>query len=112
MLGVDTDPIAVEATVANARRNHVTRRVRAARGSLAMAGGPFDLVLANLIASLLVGLAGGLAAAVRPGTGRLLASGIFIDREPDVRAAFESAGLTVIGRSHETDWVALEARVP
>jgi ribosomal protein L11 methylase PrmA len=46
VLGVDIDPIAVEATVANARRNHVARRVRA-RWFPADAGGPFDVVLAN-----------------------------------------------------------------
>ena len=32
--GVDTDPIAIEATAANARRNAVVRRVRAREGSL------------------------------------------------------------------------------
>ena len=45
-------------------------------GSLPSGAGPFDLVAANLIASVLVGLAGDLAAELRPG-GRLLASGIF-----------------------------------
>ena len=40
------------------------------RGSLPVAGGPFDLVLANLVAGLLVDLASELAAAVRPGDGR------------------------------------------
>ena len=33
---------------------------------------------------------------LRP-AGRLLASGIFIDREPEVRSAFEAAGLEVVG---------------
>ena len=42
--------------------------------------GPFDLVVANLIASVLVARAADLAAELRPG-GRLLASGIFVDRE-------------------------------
>ena len=65
-------------------------------------------MLANLIAGLLVPLARALHDELRPG-GRLLASGIFIDREGDVRAAFEAAGLTVVGRSDEGDWVALEA---
>jgi ribosomal protein L11 methylase PrmA len=38
----------------------------------------------------------------------LLAGGIYRDREPEVRAAFESAGLRVVGRMAEEDWVALE----
>ena len=41
--------------------------------------------------------------------GRILASGIFRDREGDVRAAFEAAGLHVARRWAEEDWVALEA---
>ena len=140
---VDTDPIAVEATRENAARNGVAVTVRT--GSLPVAGGPFDLVLANLVASLLVAMAPDLAAALRPagaprrhgsphpaasaprlpgpaggpgvptdraGGGRLLASGIFVDREPEVVAAFEAAGLRIVGREQETDWVALDVERP
>ena len=57
VVGVDTDPIAVEATIANAAPNHVARAVQAREGTLPTAGGPFDVVLANLIAGLLVRLA-------------------------------------------------------
>lgn len=108
VLGVDTDPIAIEATAANARRNAVARRIRARHGTLPSGGGPFDVVLANLIASLLIELAAALRAELRPG-GTLLASGIFVDREADVRAAFDGADLHVTRRSGEGDWVALEA---
>ena len=107
-LGLDTDPIAIEATIANARRNALVRRLRAREGSLPSGEAPFDVVLANLIAGLLVPLAAGLGDELRPG-GVLLASGIFVDREGDVRAAFEAAGLEVRGRTAEGDWVALEA---
>jgi len=107
VLGVDTDPIAVEATAANARRNRVARRVTARRGSVPAPGGPWDLVLANLIASVLIALAPHLRDALRPG-GRLLASGIFIDREADVAAAFAEAGLSIVARTGEGDWVALD----
>jgi ribosomal protein L11 methyltransferase len=107
-LGLDTDPIAIEATIANARRNALVRRLRAREGSLPSGQAPFDVVLANLIAGLLVPLAPGLGDELRPG-GVLLASGIFVDREDDVRAAFEAAGLEVTGRTAEGDWVALEA---
>jgi len=115
LLGVDTDPIAVEATASNARLNRLTGplpdRIRVRRGSLPSGEGPFDLVLANLIASLLVELAGLLHAELAPG-GRILASGIFRDREGDVRAAFESVGLRLGRRWAEEDWVALEAVRP
>lgn len=115
VLGVDTDPIAIEATEANVRRNHLVRRVHASRASVPLPGAlaarhdPFDLVLANLIASLLVELAPALADALRPG-GRLLASGIYVDREPEVVAAFDAVGLGIIHREQLTDWVALDVR--
>jgi len=108
VLGLDVDQIAVEATDANARRNRVRRAVRARAGSLPSGEPPFDLVLANLIASLLVTLAPALAAELRPG-GTLLASGIFRDREHEVRAALETAGLVVGWRDADGDWIALEA---
>jgi len=107
-LGLDTDAIAIEATTANARRNRLVRRLDAREGSVPSGEAAFDVVLANLIAGLLVPLAEGLARELRPG-GHLLASGIFIDRETDVRDAFEAAGLEVRGRTSEGDWVALEA---
>ena len=113
---VDTDIIAVEATHENAARNGVS--VHATQGSLPIDGGPFDLAFANLVASLLVELAAPLAEAVRPGDGssgsggRLLASGIFIDREPEVRRAFAAAGLRVVRREQETEWVVLDLERP
>ena len=108
LLGVDTDPIAVEATAANAALNGLTRRIRVRKGSVPTGDGPFDLVLANLIASLLVQLAVPLSNELAPG-GTILASGIFRDREGDVRAAFEGSGLAIRRRWAEEDWVALEA---
>jgi ribosomal protein L11 methyltransferase len=108
LLGVDPDPIAVKATATNARLNGLTRRIHVRQGSVPTGEPPYDVVLANLIASLLVELAPLLRAEIAPG-GRIIASGIFHNREADVRAAFESAGLTLGRRWAEDDWVALEA---
>ena len=110
-LGVDIDPIAVEATVANARHNRVGKRVRAREGSIPSGEGPFDTVLANLIAGVLMEIAPDLAGELVPG-GTLVGSGIFIDREPATRRALEAAGFEIVRRSDETDWVALEAVLP
>lgn len=109
VVGVDTDPIAIEATTANAARNRLARRIKVHRGSLPSGAGPFDVVLANLIAGVLVPLAPLLRDELRPG-GTLLASGIFVDREAEVTAAFEAAGLGSVDRSAEGEWVALEVR--
>ena len=62
----------------------------------------------NLIAGVLVPLAGALRNELHPG-GTLLASGIFIDREAAVVSAFEAVGLAIRDRSAEGEWVALAA---
>jgi ribosomal protein L11 methyltransferase len=110
-LGVDTDPIAVASTTANARRNRLARRLHAREGSVPTDPGSFDVVLANLVAGVLIPLAPLLCEELRSG-GTLLASGIFADRETEVTTAFEAAGLEPAGRSVEGDWVALELRRP
>ena len=108
-LGVDTDPIAIDATLANAGRNDLAGSIAAREGSLPSGEPPFDVVLANLIAGVLIPLAPLLRAELASG-GALLASGIFIDREADVVAAFAAAGLAITARDVEGDWVAVEAR--
>jgi ribosomal protein L11 methyltransferase len=108
VLGVDTDPIAIEATDANAARNGLAGRIRARAGSLPSAAPAHDVVLANLIAAVLIELAALLRDELRPG-GTLLASGIFVDREAAVRESFDAVGLEVTGRTSEGDWIALEA---
>jgi ribosomal protein L11 methyltransferase len=107
VLAVDVDPIAVASSTSNAARNKLGRRIRVREGSAPSGEGPFDVVLANLVATLLVQLADGIVADLRPG-GTLLTSGIFVNREPDVVAAFEARGVRITGRRAEGDWVALE----
>lgn len=107
-VGLDTDPIAIGSTAANARRNRVIRSVRVREGTLPSGDAAFDLVLANLIAGLLVPMAASLRDELRPG-GTLVASGVFRDREQDVRGAFEGAGLAIVERGIEGDWVRLTA---
>ena len=111
VLAVDVDPIAVEASASNARRNRLVRVVRVREASSPSGEGPFDVVLANLIASLLITLADGLVEDLRPG-GTLVASGIFLTREAGVVEAFGARGLGVVNRWAEGDWVALEMLRP
>jgi ribosomal protein L11 methyltransferase len=106
--GMDTDPIAVEATAANAARNGLEGSIAAGEGSLPTGSSPFGVVLANLIAGVLVPLAPQLRAELADG-GALVASGIFVDREAEVADAFVAAGLAITGRDAEGDWIALEA---
>jgi ribosomal protein L11 methyltransferase len=109
VLALDTDELAVQAAISNARRNRVARRVRVRQGSVPSGEPPFDLVLANLVAGLLVELAPRLADELAP-TGRLVVSGIVAARGRQVTTALASAGLAAAGREHDEGWVAIEAR--
>jgi ribosomal protein L11 methyltransferase len=111
-VAIDTDPLAVEATLTNAERNGVAARVVAREGSLPEATDEqHGLVLANLVASVLVELAPRLAThAARGGT--VLASGIIAPRADEVERAFAAAGLVVEGRREDGEWVSLRLGWP
>jgi ribosomal protein L11 methyltransferase len=104
---LDTDPVAVAATLDNAGRNGVAERLLARAGSLEeQCDDPYPLVLANLVAAVLVGLASPLAAHVARG-GTLLASGIIAERGDEVRSALAAAGFTLEERLDDGEWVSL-----
>jgi len=69
-------------------------------------GQQFDLILGNLIAKVLVIVSNDLAAALKPG-GLLITSGIIINREDEVALALAAAGLRLLERHQEGEWVAL-----
>ena len=104
---VDIDPLAVDAARETARRNGVADRVRVSEGSVPAAG-RYDLVLANLTADLLQGLASELAGAALPG-GRLIASGFLSAREQEVADALAEAEFGVAQAQSEDEWSALLA---
>jgi ribosomal protein L11 methyltransferase len=69
-------------------------------------GAPFDLIVGNLIAKVLVIVSSDLAAALKPG-GLLITSGIIIYREDEVALALAASGLHPVARHEEGEWVAL-----
>jgi ribosomal protein L11 methyltransferase len=106
-IGLDTDPLAVEAAMANAERNGLADRLVASVGTLPETPtASYPLVLANLVAVVLVDLAPRLAAHVARG-GVLLASGILGTKADAVIAALAVAGLEVVTRLDDGEWVSL-----
>jgi ribosomal protein L11 methyltransferase len=86
--------------------------VRVEEGSLAQAEGLFDLVLVNILASVISEMAEqGLAERVTPG-GMLVAAGLVADQEAEVAEALCRSGLTSFGRRQMEDWVTLEVLRP
>lgn len=126
---VDNDPLAVEVAGQNIARNQVASQVQTAVASLGagrrmghwlategnganavadvseFADG-YDLIVANLIARALRMMAKDLVAVLRPG-GLLISSGIILEREAEVKAAFAETGLHEQARRQEGEWVAL-----
>ncbi|ABC63528.1 50S ribosomal protein L11 methyltransferase [Erythrobacter litoralis] len=77
--------------------------------SLIAARGPYDLLIANILAGPLVDLAGDFAAHVAPG-GHLLLAGLLETQEARVRAAYRRAGFRLAKRLVNGDWSILWMR--
>jgi ribosomal protein L11 methyltransferase len=109
VVAIDVDPVAVTATTGNAEANGVADRIAVATTPVAEVPGAFDLVVANIGAAVLRGLAPELVARVRPG-GRLLLAGLLAAQADDVAVSF--TGAVEAGRVEELGWVAVELTVP
>ena len=104
MVGVDIDPQAVDAAVANAERNAVTAQCRF-HDSAAPVDGLFDVVVANILSNPLKMLAPALAGHVRPG-GWLVLSGILAEQAEEMCALYSTYLPTALADSRE-GWVCL-----
>jgi ribosomal protein L11 methyltransferase len=110
VLAVDNDPVAVEIARSNVITNGVREAVRVVRGSLAEASGDYDLVVVNILASVIVRmLQEGLAARMCPG-GILIIAGIIASQESEVVTALERESLAPVSRLQREDWVCLVAK--
>jgi len=115
----DIDPVCGPVVAENAARNRI--RIGARPGQLAIAVaagmddrllrecGPYDLLIANILAGPLVELAPDFADAVSP-RGNLLLAGLLTTQERAVRAAYRAAGFAFVNRIVVGDWSMLWLR--
>jgi ribosomal protein L11 methyltransferase len=115
----DIDHVCLDVVADNARANAVPLGARP--GELTMlvadgmyhpllsARGPYDLILANILAGPLIGLAPDFARSLVPG-GHLLLAGLLESQEPQVRRACRRAGLRLAARLVNGDWSILWLR--
>jgi ribosomal protein L11 methyltransferase len=115
----DIDAVCIDVVEENARLNGVT--MGAGPGALTMtvadgmahpllaARGPYDLVIANILAGPLIALAPDFARALVPG-GHLLLAGLLETQEPQVRTACRRAGMRLAARLVNGDWSILWLR--
>jgi len=109
VLGIDTDPVAVEVAAKNAKQNGVAAAFRAEGTPLSRVEGEFDLVLGNLIAEILVDLSDAIVARCAPG-GRMILSGILTEKSGWVAEEYGRHGASVIGDATDGEWSALLLR--
>lgn len=107
----DIDPDAVHVSALNCRINRLHTRIRPVvsdgldRRELNRPG-KFDLVIANILAGPLRRLAPGIARIVAPG-GDVILSGLLVEQETAVLAAYRRQGLFLRGRKRLDGWSTL-----
>jgi ribosomal protein L11 methyltransferase len=106
--GIDHDPEACRAARANCARNGVADRVRISDALQAVAE-PFELIVANLLSSLLIDMAPTLTELVAR-DGELIASGILTSEAPALATAFQSHHLREHDRVVAGEWTTLAFR--
>ncbi len=114
VLATDIDPVATEVAAANVRLNGASDLVECVTATgfghpAFSALGPFDLVVANILAGPLIELAPDMARHLKPG-GSLVLSGILDRQEAAVLAAYAAAGLRHIRTLHREGWVAIQLK--
>jgi ribosomal protein L11 methyltransferase len=108
-VAIDVSPDAVSATTDNARRNGVADRVQVGSTPCHRLRGPYDVVVANLLAPTLIALSGDLRRLLAPG-GRLVVSGILARAHSHVVSALEP--LVVVAVDELDGWAAVTLRHP
>ena len=113
---IDNSSVAVESAIANAAINGLSDKITVVQGLLDEAeaerlAGQFDLVLVNILAHIIGGMAPQLAQITAPG-GLVIASGIIEARRPDAELPLVAAGLALVDQSMIDDWLVLIFRKP
>lgn len=106
---VDNDPEATDTTRENAEHNALADRLEIATATAAELTGEFDLILANIRPSVLVPIAGQIAARLAPG-GLAILSGILGEEADEVLPAYAAVGLHLHARADLNEWCALHLR--
>ena len=108
VLAVDTDPLATENVVENARLNNVSG-IRAETRSLTGTDTSYDVTVANIVRHVLARILPLLVASVRS-RGHVIMGGLLDTEESLFVDTVEGAGLNIVEITREAEWVGLIAR--
>lgn len=103
---IEIDPDAIGNAEENVERNAVSDRVRVIEGDASVLlplVAPIDLILANIISSVLRDLLPTFALALAPDGHAILSGMLFTERDDMIRA-FEDNGWTMVAEDHEDAW--------
>lgn len=107
VLAVDIDEAAVRTAQQNVLNNGEARRIEVQKGVLDdIPQQPFDLILINIIADVILSLTGSIRNYTHGNT-RIILSGIIKDRRDEVVAAWEAEGFRLMEEEKMGEWVAL-----
>lgn len=110
VLASDIDPMAVRVARENVRINGFEGVIECKAGDLLeVACEKVDVVIANIIADVIIGLAAPVKEFVKPG-GVFICSGIAREREDETLNALREAGYVQLDVRHQGEWTAVACR--
>ncbi len=108
VVATDNDPVAVELAKECAEENGLSG-IELSGKTLDQVSGPFDVVLANILANTLIELAPKLVPLVGK---RLVLAGVLTHQAAEVRRAFTERGLVSVGDVVQGEWIRLDLARP
>ena len=109
VLALDNDPIALRAAQANIRLNRAQQKVKLTHVALGRVKGSFTVVVANLTAETIIGLAEALKSKAGP-HGDLILSGILKPTAGEVLGCFTPGSFDLVGQRSQREWTTLLLR--
>lgn len=114
VLATDIDPVAIDVARENFQRNHIGSLIQpivanGVRHRLIAARAPYDLVIANILAGPLIGLAAEIHGVTKP-QGWLILSGLLDHQAREVKARFYAQGFCLYRQISLEGWATLLMR--
>lgn len=106
VLATETDEDALKTAHKNAVKNKVNMATQLVDEAFQYAPSHYDLVVANILAPVLIGMAGNLVSCLKP-QGKLILSGILLNQAQSVIEIYVKMGLFLIKKDNINDWCAL-----
>ena len=114
VIASDIDPISVRVAAENAALNEVGPHIRTVEAcglahTTLQSSGPYDLLIANILAAPLIEMAPDIRKSMRP-KGQLILSGLLRTQSRSIEARYRGQGFTLVKRLPLDEWMTLILR--